>query len=88
MHGALADLDNSAYHQAHVQLLASVLCLVRSHGLRSEDLEMYVVLVNDKMLSPHKVNNDFLQCRGAAIYDDLHLFHTRELQARQLRKRR
>jgi hypothetical protein len=78
MHGALADLDNSPYHQAHVQLMTSVLLLAKSHGLRAQDVEMYVILVNDAVLSPHKINNEFLQRHGANIYRDLQMFNRRQ----------
>lgn len=81
MHGALSELDNSPYSQAHAQLMASVLLLAKSHGLKASELEMYVVLVNDEMLSPHKINNEFLQRHGANIYRDLQACNARRLAA-------
>lgn len=71
MHGALAELDNSHYSQAHVQLMTAVMLLAKSHGLLPSELEMYVVLVNDTMLSPHKINNDFLRRHAAGIYQGI-----------------
>ena len=88
MHGALSELDNSHYSQAHVQLMSSVMLLAKSHGLQSSELEMYVVLVNDEMLSPHKINNGFLQRHATNIYRDLQALHTRSLPAGKQRRAR
>lgn len=71
MHGALKSLTDSPHHQANIQLITEALLIVKNHQIRLDDLLLYVIRVDDQGIYEHKINNAYVQKKGAAIYNDL-----------------
>lgn len=79
MRNSLKKLTNSPYNQAHIQLIVSVLIVMKHHRLSVSEFEMYVIRVDEECLSPHKVSNDYLSSKATKIYRDLHQHRTGEI---------
>ncbi len=79
MHHSMNKLTNSPYHQAHLQLICSVLLVMKHHRIRDDEFEMYVVRIDETGLNPHKISNQFLSINATAIYKDLHQHRTGEI---------
>ncbi|MEO5947928.1 MAG: hypothetical protein ABIP79_14010 [Chitinophagaceae bacterium] len=71
MHGCLHKLTNSPHHQAQLQIITAALFIAKNHQIKLEDMLLYVLRVDDQGLHHHKVNNEYVQKKGAKIYRDL-----------------
>ncbi len=71
MHHSLCKLTNSMHHQANIQLITSSVFLIKNHRIPLDDIEMYVIRVDDDDLHYYRVHNEYVAKKGMQIYNDL-----------------
>ena len=75
MDNSLSNLTNSPRNQAYIQLITSCLMLIKNHHLTLNDIELYVIRVDDNNLSHYKISKEYVQQRGPHIYQDLLIYN-------------
>jgi hypothetical protein len=71
MRGPLHKLTDSPHNQANIQLITEALLVVKNHRIPLNDLLLYVIRVDDNDLYYYKINNEYVQKKGAKIYNQL-----------------
>lgn len=71
MHGVLSKLTNSPHHQANLQLITAAVLVIKHHQIPLSNLLLYVIRVDDDDLYYYEINNEYVQKKGAKIYNQL-----------------
>jgi hypothetical protein len=69
--GGMHKLSNSPCHLAVLQLLASTMLLLRHHTLKMDELELYVLRIDEQGIESYKLDNQVSGRQLQTIYQDL-----------------
>jgi hypothetical protein len=69
--GSMHRMNNSPCSLAVLQLLASTMLLLRHHHLRIDELELYVLRIDEQSIESHKLDNRVSKESLQGIYQDL-----------------
>jgi hypothetical protein len=88
MTGCLKKILGFSFHNcAMLQLLTSMLFIIKNHNIDSDMIEGYIIHVNDSELNSYKISQKFLVDYGKNIYDNLYKKYISDIKLKRKLKK-
>lgn len=74
-------------HCATLQLLTSMLFIIKNHEIELDNIESHIIQINENEFNFYKISNSFILLNGKAIYNNLHKSYISSIKLKRKLKR-